>query len=180
MDRQLIKLSKYLSYVLRHHPESVGLELEEGGWVPVDALRDACRRDGHPISLAQLRHVVATNDKRRFSFDATGRRIRANQGHSVEVDLELDPLEPPELLFHGTVDRFLGSIRGEGLRRGSRHHVHLSGDEPTARRVGSRRGRPVVLVVEAGRILCDGHTFYQSENGVWLTDAVPPEYLRMP
>lgn len=180
MNRQLVQLSKYLSYVLRHHPESVGLELEEGGWIPVVELLDACRRDAHPISLGQLQQVVATNDKKRFSFDATGRRIRANQGHSVEVDLELDPLEPPELLYHGTVARFLGSILQEGLVRGSRHHVHLSGDDATARRVGSRRGRPVVLVVEAGRMHRDGHPFYRSENGVWLTDAVPPAYLRMP
>jgi len=180
MDQRVVQLSKYLSYVLRHHPESVGLELEEGGWVPVDELRDACRRDGHPISLAQLQRVVATNDKKRFSFDATGRRIRANQGHSVEVDLGLDPLEPPELLYHGTVARFLGSILQEGLQRRSRHHVHLSADDATARRVGSRRGRPVVLVIEAGRMHRDGHTFYRSENGVWLTGAVPPEYLRKP
>jgi len=124
--------------------------------------------------------VVATNDKRRFSFSDDGLRIRANQGHSVEVDLKLQARQPPELLYHGTVARFVESIRGQGLVRGSRLHVHLSPDEETARRVGRRRGRPVILVVEAGRMHRDGHPFFLSANGVWLTDAVPPEYLRFP
>ena len=145
----------------------------------MDELLDACRRHGKPISRWQLEEVVATNDKKRFSFSADGLRIRANQGHSVEVDLKLEPREPPELLFHGTVARFLDSIRRQGLARGSRQHVHLSPDEETARRVGQRRGRPAILVVEAGRMHRDGHPFYLSENGVWLTDAVPPEYLRL-
>jgi putative RNA 2'-phosphotransferase len=174
------RTSRFLSYVLRHRPETVGLELDEGGWVRVDELLAACRRHGRPISRAQLEAVVRSSDKQRFSFSRDGLRIRANQGHSVPIDLGLAPVAPPELLYHGTVARFLDAIRQEGLLRGKRHHVHLSADEPTARRVGRRRGAPVVLVVESGRMHRDGLTFYRSANGVWLTDAVPPEYLRFP
>ena len=180
MNRRTIRLSKFLSYVLRHHPESIGLELDEGGWVRVDELLSAWRKHKHPITRKELQEIVATSDKRRFSFSPDGLRIRANQGHSVSVDLGLEPLEPPELLYHGTVAQFLDSIRRQGLLRGQRHHVHLSGDQRTARRVGQRRGTPVVLVVEAGRMHRDGRAFYRSANGVWLTDSVPPEYLRFP
>ena len=180
MTRRTDRTSKFLSYVLRHRPESVGLELDEAGWVCVDELLAACRRHNRSISRVELEEVVRTNDKRRFSFSPDGLKIRANQGHSVSVDLELEPLAPPELLYHGTVARFLDPIRQEGLVRGKRHHVHLSGDEPTARRVGQRRGKPFVLVVEAGRMHRDGHVFYRSANGVWLTESVPPEYLRFP
>ena len=180
MNRRNVKLSKFLSLVLRHRPEAVGLELDEGGWVRVDELLAACRRHNRPITRDQLKEVVATNDKRRFSFSPDGLRIRANQGHSVSVDLGLEPIEPPELLYHGTVDRFLDSIRRAGLVRGNRQHVHLSGDQATARRVGQRRGKPVVLVIEAGRMHREGRPFYRSANGVWLTDSVPPEYLRFP
>ena len=179
MNRQTVKLSKFLSYVLRHHPDAIGLELDEGGWVSVDELLAAWRRHKHPISREELEEVVATNDKKRFSLSPDRRRIRANQGHSVPVDLGLAPLEPPELLYHGTVQRVLDSIRRQGLLRGQRHHVHLSGDPETARRVGRRRGRPVVLVVEAGRMHREGAKFYRSANRVWLTESVPPEYLRL-
>ncbi len=146
----------------------------------MDELLEACRVHKHPISRQLLNEVVATNDKQRFSFDSDGSRIRANQGHSLSVDLELAPFEPPELLYHGTVDRFLESIRREGLTRQARHHVHLSADRDTARRVGMRRGRPIVLVVEAGRMHRDGTPFFRSENGVWLTESVPPQFLRFP
>lgn len=180
MTRQRVGLSKFLSYALRHRPDRVGLTLDDGGWALVDNLLEACRRHGHPISRDELEDVVATNEKKRFSFSDDGRRIRANQGHSVPVELGLEPVEPPELLYHGTVARFLDSIRQEGLTRGKRHHVHLSPDEATARRVGQRRGRPVILVVESGRMHRDGREFLLSANGVWLTDWVPPEYLRFP
>lgn len=180
MTRRTDRTSKFLSYVLRHRPESVGLELDEAGWVRVDELLAACRSHNHAISRAELEEVVRTNDKRRFSFSPDGLEIRANQGHSVSIDLGLDPVAPPELLYHGTVARFLDSIRREGLVRGKRHHVHLSVDEPTARRVGRRRGEPVVLVVESGRMHGDGHVFHRSVNGVWLTESVPPPYLRFP
>ena len=133
---------------------------------------------GNRSSREQLEEVVATNDKKRFSFSPDGQLIRANQGHSVEVDLGLVPIEPPELLYHGTVERFLDSIRAQGLLRGNRHHVHLSADREKAARVGQHRGQPVVLVVEAGRMHNDGHAFYRSENGVWPTETVPAEYLR--
>ncbi len=173
-----IKLSKFLSFVLRHKPQAIGITLDAEGWVAVEELLAAAARHGHSITREQVEEVVATNDKKRFSFSPDGQLIRANQGHSVEVDLGLVPVEPPELLYHGTVERFLDSIHGKGLLRGNRHHVHLSADRETAARVGQRRGRPVVLVVEAGRMHCEGHEFYRSENGVWLTETVPPEYLQ--
>jgi putative RNA 2'-phosphotransferase len=174
------QLSKFLSFVLRHKPQAIGITLDAEGWVAVDELLAAAARHRQPVSRQQLEEVVATNDKKRFSFSPDGRLIRANQGHSIKVDLGLVPVEPPELLYHGTVARFLDSIRQEGLVRGNRHHVHLSADRETAARVGQRRGRPVVLVIEAGRMRGDGHAFYKSENAVWLTEAVPPGYLRFP
>lgn len=177
MDKRLIAVSKYLAKHLRHTPEGIGLTLQPGGWVPVDALLAAVRRHGFPISHDELVECVETNDKQRFAFDVSGGLIRANQGHSVEVDLELEEREPPETLYHGTVERFVASIRQSGLVRGKRHHVHLSKDVETARRVGSRRGKPVVLAVDAGRMHQDGHRFFLSANGVWLTEAVPPGYL---
>jgi putative RNA 2'-phosphotransferase len=180
MKPELVRISKFLSLVLRHRPETLGLTLAPDGWVDVDELLEACRAHGRAIPREVLHEVVATNDKRRFSFSPDGTRIRANQGHSVEVELGLEPVEPPELLYHGTVARFLDSIRRQGLLRGGRRHVHLSADRQTARTVGQRRGRPVVLVVEAARMHGDGHQFYLSENGVWLTGAVPPEYLTFP
>jgi putative RNA 2'-phosphotransferase len=180
MNPQQVQLSKFLSYVLRHRPDSVGLSLDEAGWVSVDELLEAARCHGQPFSRAALDEVVATNDKKRFCFSPDRLRIRASQGHSVPVQLGLEPLEPPELLYHDTVARFLDSIRRQGLLRGSRHHVHLSPDRETAQKVGSRRGRPVVLVVEAGRLHRAGRPFFRSANGVWLTEQVPPEYLRFP
>lgn len=180
MNKERISTSKFLSWVLRHHPEAIGVTLDAEGWIDVDRLLAACARHGKAISREQLDEVVRTNDKRRFSFSADGLRIRANQGHSVPVDLGLVPMKPPELLFHGTVARFLPSIRQEGLVRGKRHHVHLSPDAQTAQRVGGRRGRPIILVIEAGRMSEDGHPFFRSENDVWLTEAVPPGYLRIP
>ena len=178
MNKHLTHISKFLSFVLRHNPQAIGVTLDAEGWVPVDELLAAAARDGTSISREQLEEVVATNDKKRFAFSDDGRLIRANQGHSVEVDLNLEPVEPPELLYHGTVDRFLESIRAKGLIRGNRHHVHMSADRETAARVGQRRGRPVVLVVEAARMHRAGHQFFCSENGVWLTEAVPAEYLQ--
>jgi putative RNA 2'-phosphotransferase len=177
MDKRLITVSKYLAKYLRHAPHELGLTLQPGGWVPVDDLLDAAGRRGFPISYDELVECVETNDKQRFAFDVSGEMIRANQGHSVEVDLRLEERVPPGTLYHGTVERFLPSILREGLVRGRRHHVHLSRDVETARKVGSRRGRPVILAVDAGRMRRDGHPFYLSANGVWLTDAVPPAYL---
>jgi putative RNA 2'-phosphotransferase len=181
MNKQLnIKTSKFLSLVLRHEPQRIGITLDAEGWTPVEELLTAVARHRRPISRRELEEVVATNDKKRFAFSTDGLLIRASQGHSVEVDLGLVPIEPPELLYHGTVERFLESIRKEGLLRGNRQHVHLSADRETAGRVGQRRGRPVVLVVEAGQMRREGHVFYRSENGVWLAEAVPPGYLIFP
>ena len=177
MQSRAIRVSKYLAKYLRHAPEELGLTLRPGGWVPVDELLAAAGRHGFPISYDELVEVVETNDKRRFSFDDTGDLIRANQGHSVEVDLQLQGRDPAEVLYHGTVERFLPSILSEGLNKGKRHHVHLSKEVKTALRVGARRGKPVILEVAAGRMHRDGHKFFVSANGVWLTDAVPPGYL---
>jgi putative RNA 2'-phosphotransferase len=174
-----VRVSKYLSLHLRHHPERLGLTLGAGGWVPVDQLLDACARDGFPITREELLHVVATNDKQRFAFDETGTLIRANQGHSAEVDLQLEPVEPPALLYHGTAADTVPAIRSGGLKKMSRHHVHLSVDVATARKVGVRHGSPVVFVVDAAAMRRDGHLFYRSANGVWLVDSVPPQYLAL-
>jgi putative RNA 2'-phosphotransferase len=173
----VVRVSKRLSYVLRHRPESVGLALDPHGWAAVDDLLTALAAAGLPLTRAELEHVVATDDKRRFAFDATGTRIRASQGHSVPVDLGYEPVAPPPELFHGTVDRFLEPICREGLRPGGRHAVHLSPDPATARTVGARRGRPVVLRVDARAMAADGWLFRRSANGVWLVGAVPARYL---
>lgn len=176
---RLVKVSKYLAKHLRHQPERLGLELEPGGWVRVDHLLAACAAHRFPVSREELERVVAENDKRRYSFDETRTRIRANQGHTVEVDLGLVTVEPPALLFHGTVERSVDAILAGGLRPMGRHHVHLSADVETALRVGSRRGKPVVFEVDAAGMVAAGHEFYLSDNGVWLTDEVPSNYVRI-
>ena len=173
--RDVVRRSKRLSSVLRHDPGSVGLTLDADGWADVDALLAALG-----WTRAELERVVATNDKRRFAFDDTGTRIRASQGHSVSVDLGYAPEKPPPALFHGTAERNLPAIEAGGLRPGRRHAVHLSPDEVTAHRVGSRHGRAVVLRVDAEGMARDGAVFTRSANGVWLVDAVPPRYLRAP
>ena len=175
---RLVQVSKYLSKHLRHEPERLGLMLAEGGWVGVDELLAACARQRFPIRRAELDEVVARSDKQRFALDPTGTRIRANQGHSVAVDLQLIPVEPPDVLYHGTGYRAAEAIAQQGLHRMGRHHVHLSGDVPTAERVGARHGRPVVFAVAAAALRRAGHTFYRSANGVWLVDHVPAEFLR--
>ncbi len=171
------RASRFLSYVLRHHPESVGLQLDSEGWVEVDALLIALKRHGRGMSRVILEQIVASNDKQRFCFSSDGARIRANQGHSVKVDLGLAPASPPSLLYHGTVQGFLDQILAQGLKPIQRHHVHLSSDRETARKVGARRGRPVILEVRARAMEEAGHPFFCSENGVWLTDLVPPDFL---
>ncbi|MEU4608983.1 RNA 2'-phosphotransferase [Streptomyces umbrinus] len=177
-ERRTVKVSKYLSKHLRHQPERIGLTLDEGGWVEIETLMAAAEAHGFRFTRDELDHVVANNDKRRFAIE--GSRIRASQGHSVEVDLGLAAATPPAHLYHGTVDRSLDAIRAEGLRPMNRHDVHLSPDRETATRVGARRGRPVVLSVDAAAMHRDGHEFRVSANGVWLTAAVPARYLRFP
>ena len=175
--KRLVKVSKYLSKHLRHQPERLGLTLEEGGWVRVDTLLEACNRNHFPISLDELREVVTKNDKQRYAFDESHERNRANQGHSVEVDLQLETAEPPALLYHGTPEQFLSAVLAEGLKKMARHHVHLSHEMDGPRKVAARRGRPVMLAIDAAGMRRDGFTFYRSANGVWLVDAVPVEYL---
>jgi putative RNA 2'-phosphotransferase len=177
MDRRLVTVSKFLAKHLRHAPEALGLDLQPGGWVSVDDLLAASERAGFTIAYDELIECVETNDKKRFSFDDTGDLIRANQGHSVEVDLQLEERRPPDVLYHGTVERFLASIMAEGLKKGKRHHVHLSSDTETARKVGARRGKPVILQVDAGKMHDAGFKFLLSVNGVWLTDSVPASFL---
>jgi putative RNA 2'-phosphotransferase len=173
-------VSKFLSLILRHRPEIAGIHLDDEGWVSVDELIAGCVRCGIPLDGDALRDVVRTNDKQRFALSEDGLRIRANQGHTVKVSLGYEPAEPPKVLFHGTVSRFLDSIRAEGLLRGQRHHVHLSETRETAVKVGSRRGQPVVLTVRAGDMHAAGFVFFRSDNGVWLTDHVPAEFLVEP
>lgn len=170
-------LSRKLSYVLRHNPGSLGLSLDEAGWVDVHALLAALAADGTPVSRTELEELVAGSDKQRFALDRSGDRIRAQQGHSVPVELGLTAQAPAPVLYHGTVARVLPSILREGLTRQGRHHVHLSPDTATARRVAARRGTPVILSVDAAAMAADGHLFYRSGNGVWLVDAVPAGYL---
>ncbi|MEU5718344.1 RNA 2'-phosphotransferase [Streptomyces sp. NPDC020403] len=176
-EERTVKVSAYLSRHLRHQPDRIGITLDANGWVAIEELLQACARHGFAVSRAEIEHVVASNDKRRFAV-ADG-RIRASQGHTVPVDLGLSPVDPPPYLYHGTVARVLGDIRTEGLRPMARHHVHLSPDRETATRVGARRGVPVVLSVDAGAMHRAGHSFYVSANGVWLTDSVPPRFLRL-
>jgi putative RNA 2'-phosphotransferase len=177
-DRR-VHISKYLSLHLRHQPQAMGLELGPGGWVSVAALLDAAARNGFSISREELDEVVANCDKQRYSFDHTRTQIRANQGHSVPVDLQLEPVEPPEILYHGTGAKSVAVILAEGLEKRSRQHVHLSIDVPTAINVGKRHGSPVVLEVLAGAMHRDGRVFFCSTNGVWLVECVPAQYLRV-
>ncbi|HTE19849.1 MAG TPA: RNA 2'-phosphotransferase [Armatimonadota bacterium] len=177
-DARLVRISKFLSKHLRHEPERLGLRLEPGGWVPVQDLLAACAARNLPLIRSELEEVVRRSDKQRFSFDETGARIRANQGHSVEVDLQLEPVAPPPVLYHGTGERSAGAVSTTGLKKMSRHHVHLSTDIATAKAVGARHGRPVIFEVEAAAMHAAGSVFYCSANGVWLVDDVPPEYLR--
>ncbi len=176
-EPRLIKISKFLSKHLRHDPEGLGLTLAPGGWVPVDALLAACAKRHMTLSPAELAEVVAQNSKQRFSFDETRTMIRANQGHSVAVDLQLAPAVPPDVLYHGTGHLTAPIIAREGLHKMNRNHVHLSRDAATAQSVGARHGRPVIFEVNAAAMTAAGHAFYCSDNGVWLTDAVPAEFL---
>jgi putative RNA 2'-phosphotransferase len=177
MNDNLTRKSKFLSLVLRHQPDKAGLSLDEAGWVAVSELLDGCRRAGHAITPDQLREIVRTSDKQRFALSDDGLRIRANQGHSVEVELGYEPAAPPEVLYHGTADRFADSIRAQGLVKGNRHHVHLSERIDTASAVGQRHGKLLLLHVRSGDMHRAGISFYKTPNGVWLTDSVPTEFL---
>ena len=175
--KQIKTTSKFLSLILRHQPESVGIQLDENGWVEVNVLLAAINIRGRALSLEQLQCVVRDNDKQRFAFSEDGKRIRANQGHSVNVDLDYQPATPPKVLLHGTPEKFVESIRAEGLKKMARHHVHLHTNPDIAAAVGRRRGKEVVLRVDAQRMHEQGHEFFVTPNGVWLVDSVPPEFL---
>lgn len=177
MDHQRTKISKFLSYVLRHRPDEIGIQLDAQGWVSISDLLVACAAHNRPIARHDLDYVVANNNKQRFALSDDGMRIRASQGHSADVDLGYQPSEPPEVLYHGTSIKYLASIREQGLLKGSRHHVHLSTDVTTARTVGMRHGKPVLLKVRAGEMGRVGIEFYLSANGVWLTEHVASQYL---
>lgn len=179
MSDPVAAASRFLALVLRHDPGRIGLTLDRAGWADIDALI-ACAAAHHPLTHALIERAVAENDKRRYAISADGRRIRARQGHSVAVDLGLPAVAPPPVLYHGTATRFLDAILREGLSRRRRRHVHLSADAATAARVGARHGRPVVLRIDAAAMAAAGHVFHLSENGVWLTDAVPPAFLAPP
>lgn len=177
-EQRLVRVSKFLSQHLRHDPDAIGIELDEHGWVEVDALLKAAEKHGYPITREELDEVVAGNDKQRFAV--RDGQIRANQGHTVDIDLDLVPIEPPPMLYHGTADRFLDGIREEGIKSMDRHDVHLSPDRETAEKVGSRRGEPVVLEIDAAAMADRGHRFYRAENGVWLTEHVPAWAIEFP
>ncbi|MGL4461139.1 MAG: RNA 2'-phosphotransferase [Planctomycetia bacterium] len=180
MASDLVRTSKFLSLVLRHKPEEIGLTLDANGWADVEELIRLAKQHGRRLTLPLLEQIVAENDKKRFAFSEDGRRIRASQGHSVEVDLALPPAQPPGVLYHGTAERSVESIRAGGLHSANRQHVHLSAEAATAVKVGQRHGKPVVSVVRAGEMAAAGHTFFLSANGVWLTERVPVEFISFP
>jgi putative RNA 2'-phosphotransferase len=176
-EKRRTAASKFLSFVLRHEPAAIGIELDRAGWVDVDLLLRGCADKGRPLSRAELEEIVATSPKQRFAFSEDGSRIRANQGHTTSVELGYEAAAPPPVLFHGTVREVLAAIRDKGLQRMERHYVHLSPDEATARAVGGRRGKPVILCIDAGAMHAAGHVFFRTPNGVWLTNAVPSEFI---
>jgi putative RNA 2'-phosphotransferase len=177
MPADPVQLSKFLSFVLRHKPDAIGLSLDAEGWAGIDDLIAKGNAAGTRFGRDDLLNVVATSDKKRFSLSPDGLRIRAAQGHSVPVELGLAPREPPPVLYHGTAARFVEAILGQGLKPQSRQQVHLSLDEITAHRVGQRHGKPVIFKIDAARMHAQGFKFYVADNGVWLTDEVPPEFL---
>lgn len=174
----VVKISRFMSLVLRHNPQKIGITLDSAGWVNINEFLAACNAHGHALTHDELEFVVRHNDKQRFAFSEDGSCVRASQGHSVEVELEYQPTAPPAILYHGTASRFLASIKANGLVRGKRHHVHLSADARTAENVGNRRGKAIVLEVLSGQMHEDGYEFFLSANGVWLTDAVPANFLK--
>jgi len=181
MDKKLVHISKFLSMILRHRPEEAGIVLDKNGWVDVDELIRLCGENlGVNFTKEQLRQMMEENDKPRFSFNEDETKIKANYGHSVPVDLALEPANPPEILYHGTAIRFLDSIQKEGIMRRARNYVHLSADEEAALEVGSRHGKPIVLNVYTGKMARDGFTFFKTNENTWLTEQVPKQYVDFP
>ncbi len=178
MSKNEIKSSKFLSLVLRHQPETIGIELDQNGWVDINELIEKANNNGIKLDREMLNHIVATNSKKRFAFNDTLDKIRASQGHSIEVELGYTNQKPPKILYHGTAENSVESILNTGLKKRSRQHVHLSSDIETALKVGQRHGKPFVFEVLAEQMYDDKFQFFVSENGVWLTDNVPKEYLK--
>ncbi len=174
---KLDKLSVFISLVLRHQPDAAGIQLDEHGWANVDELIEGISKTGRTIDMDILEEIVRTDNKQRYSFNDDKTLIRANQGHSILVDVELEEKQPPQYLYHGTADRFLDSIMAEGLKPMSRLYVHLSVDEEMAMKVGKRHGKPVVLKIKTEEMWKDGIKFYLSQNGVWLTKYVDTKYI---
>lgn len=173
------RISKFMSYVLRHRPDAIALNMNPQGWVDLDELIEKMNQKGYTVDVATIQTVVAENNKQRFKLDLEGRRIRANQGHSIAVDVELEQKTPPSILYHGSAQKNEGSILKEGLKKMNRQHVHLSSDIATAKQVGGRHGKPVVFVVRCDEMVADGLTFYLSENQVWLTTSVDSKYIEL-
>ncbi len=178
-EKEIKRISKFLSLLLRHQPETIGLNLDQNGWADVEELIHKSKKRRMYFSSSDLEKVVEENDKQRFSFNQDKSKIRANQGHSIKnINLEFEAIEPPENLYHGTVEKFLESINTSGLQKISRQHVHLSEDLITATKVGRRRGKPIILVINSGLMFREGYEFYKSKNGVWLTDKVPSKFIQ--
>jgi putative RNA 2'-phosphotransferase len=173
-------ISKFLSLILRHEPQKIDLILDQSGWAEIEELLNKSARKGISFSIDELEEIVSTNDKQRFSFNHDKTMIRANQGHSINIDLKLKPTVPPEYLYHGTAEKFVASILREGIKKMSRQHVHLSKDKDTATKVGSRHGRPTILTILSGKMYEDGIEFFISDNGVWLTEYVDTKYISKP
>lgn len=170
--------SKFLSYILRHKPEAIGLSLDNEGWAIINDLILCCAKEGYRLNDNLIRSIVESSDKKRFSISGDGLRIRAAQGHSTQqVDIKHIEKTPPYFLYHGTATRFMSSIRVQGLLAMSRQYVHLSPDENTAIQVGKRHGKPVVLKIKALDMHEEGFKFFQADNGVWLTDIVPYPFI---
>lgn len=176
-EKEVVKKSKFLSLILRHKPEEIGLILDEHGWADINELIDKAQKKGTKINLEEIKYIVENNDKKRFTFNDDFSKIRANQGHSIEVDLELQETEPPEFLFHGTAEKSIEGILKSGIKTMQRNHVHLSKDNETAEKVGQRHGKPVILKIKSGEMYKDGLKFYISKNGVWLTEYIDPKYI---
>ena len=176
-EKEKIRASKFICLVLRHNPQAAGIDLDKNGWADTQQLLAGMAHTKHKITLDDLKEIVATDEKQRYKFGDDFAKIRANQGHSVKVDVEMKEATPPTVLYHGTAARFLDAIKAEGLRPKNRLHVHLSIDEKTAVQVGGRHGKPAVLIINAADMHKDGHRFYISENGIWLTNNVPPQYI---
>ncbi|MCL2571028.1 MAG: RNA 2'-phosphotransferase [Defluviitaleaceae bacterium] len=175
--KHLVKISKFISRVLRHAPEDIGITLDKNGWASTQDLINGMTNKGKKIDLDTLKFIVKVDEKQRYKFNEDFSQIRASQGHSVDIDLALAPAQPPDILYHGTATRFLADIKKDGLISKKRHHVHLSKDKETAENVGARHGLVAVLTINAMQMFADGYEFFMSDNGVWLTESVPPRYI---